>query len=173
MTSNFTYPVPETSCPHIGFKDDLQTTLSYPSIRNYCHLCHPTVVPNFSHQREFCLASRYGECPVFLAKEITPMPEELLYHDHKHLDKQKNAITRILLIIVLLLFLLFVALTLETRASGKSSVHGSRPAEESSLIAEDQTGTGIERVPMRSVIQESIGPIRNETPVLLPSLEKF
>jgi len=162
MTSNFTCSFPEMSCPYIGFKNDLQTTLSYPSVRNYCHLRQLIVMPNFSYQGEFCLTPKYCECPAFLAKENTPMPEELLDHDRKHSDKQKNPIIRILFLIVLLFFLLFSALTIETRAAEESSASGSCPVAESSLIAASQTDPGI----------ESIGPIRIEIPVELSSLEE-
>ncbi len=150
------------SCPYIGFKNDLQITLSYPSVRNYCHLRQLIAMPSFSYQGEFCLTPRYCECPAFLAKKNTPMPEELLDHDRKHSDKQKNPIIRILFLIVLLFFLLFSALTIETRAAEESSVNGSRAAEESSLIVAGLTGAGI----------ESIDPIRNDTPVSLSSLEE-
>ncbi len=134
MTPSLTQPEPEKSCPYIGLKNDLQTTLAYPSARNYCHLCRPTAVPDLAHQGEFCLAPKYVECPAFLAEEITPMPEDLLYHDHIHSHKRKITITLILFVLVLFLLLLFLVFTLKTGAVEKSSVNGSQPAEESSLI---------------------------------------
>lgn len=134
MISNLTQPQPEKSCPYIGLKNDLQTTLAYPSARNYCHLCRPAAVPDLAHQGEFCLASRYVECPAFLAKEVIPMPEDLLYHDHIYSHKRKITITLILFVLVLLLLLIFLVFTLKTGAAGKSSVSGSQPVEESSLI---------------------------------------
>ena len=137
MTTKLIYPIPVISCPHISLKNDLQTTLSYPSARNFCHRCHPTAVPIFSHQREFCLTSKYNECPGFLEKKISPMPEALLYHDHKPSNKQKFSTIRILIILILLVFVLFAIFILKTQASEGKSIFYNAPLEAHSFVSQE------------------------------------
>jgi hypothetical protein len=137
MATKLIYPIPVISCPHISLKNDLQTTLSYPSARNFCHRCHPTAVPNFSHQREFCLTSKYNECPGFLEKKISPMPEALLYHDHKPSNKQKLSTIRILFILILFLFVLFAVFILKTHASEEKSVYRNAWLEAYSFVSQE------------------------------------
>lgn len=64
-------------CPSLGFLDDAETPLAFPSISNYCHRSRPISSPALKYQQEFCLCEKYGECPVFLSQKTTPLPKHI------------------------------------------------------------------------------------------------
>jgi hypothetical protein len=64
----------EQVCPHLGVEEDVQTCLDYPSPWNLCHHCQPAASVRLSHQRSMCLAPSHTGCPVFLSREVQPLP---------------------------------------------------------------------------------------------------
>lgn len=63
-------------CPFIGFEDDPETALAYPSPYNYCYHSKPIAPVNLTHQRRVCLTLRYGDCPVYQQELLEPLPKE-------------------------------------------------------------------------------------------------
>jgi len=51
-------------CPFLGFEDDPETALAYPSPYNFCYHCKPISPVNMIHQRDVCLVGDYPQCPV-------------------------------------------------------------------------------------------------------------
>lgn len=66
-----------TICPYLGLVDDPETTISYPSISNYCHRSKPAGIIVFDHQQQYCLDERHTSCPVFQREKPGPLPKEI------------------------------------------------------------------------------------------------
>lgn len=66
-----------TLCPYLGFCDDPETALSYPSQHNCCYHAKPVAIVNLNQQRQHCLNGKYSVCPVYLKEKIGPLPKEL------------------------------------------------------------------------------------------------
>lgn len=64
-------------CPYIGLVHDVNTFSEYPSDINYCHRSQPIALPVFVHQREYCLNSRYSECPMLSSTKFKKLPPEI------------------------------------------------------------------------------------------------
>jgi LysM repeat protein len=64
------------ACSHLGFINDKNTAMGYPSAQNYCHNCEPPRTPRFSHQRDYCLSKNHNECPIFASTEMQRMPRK-------------------------------------------------------------------------------------------------
>lgn len=62
-------------CPFLGFEDDPETALAYPTSYNFCFHCRPIAPINLVHQRMVCLTSKYGDCPVFTKENLEPIPK--------------------------------------------------------------------------------------------------
>lgn len=66
-----------TVCPFLGLIDDPETTISYPSISNFCHHSKPAGIVVFDHQQQYCLNEGYSSCPVFQREKPGPLPKEI------------------------------------------------------------------------------------------------
>ena len=108
MTSTPSNIKKEFTCPYLGFITDDQTAMAYPSVHNYCHHCLPPNVPKISHQREYCLADLYNECPIFLAQKDQPMPLDIQTESGKPTLSTRNQ--GVLLAVLVGLVVLIVAL---------------------------------------------------------------
>jgi hypothetical protein len=64
-------------CPFLGIKEDPSTVIAFPSIFNLCNLAEPRAAPAIVHQKAFCLVEAHKTCPVFLKKEIGPLPRDM------------------------------------------------------------------------------------------------
>jgi hypothetical protein len=64
----------EDLCPFIGFPQDSQTALSYPSSWNICHHTKPAGTPNLHFQLSFCFKKNHCTCPVYTRLERYPLP---------------------------------------------------------------------------------------------------
>ena len=71
-------PKSEGLCPFLGFRDDQDTALSYPSQYNCCYKAKPVVPVSMYHQRSFCLSKDYVACPVLKAEIVAPLPQKLV-----------------------------------------------------------------------------------------------
>ena len=54
------------TCPYLGIVDDAETALAYPSPWNYCFRRGTPVSVTLEHQRNYCLATAYVGCPIYL-----------------------------------------------------------------------------------------------------------
>ena len=81
---------PEGNCPYLGFIDDIHTRMAFPAEQNVCHKCKPLTPPKASHQREFCLSTRFSECPVFPTEQAKPLPKELSFYDSSTLGRSRK-----------------------------------------------------------------------------------
>jgi hypothetical protein len=70
-------PKLEGLCPFLGFCDDRDTALSYPSQYNCCYKAKPVISVSMVHQRRYCLGKDYITCPVIKAESIAPLPQEI------------------------------------------------------------------------------------------------
>ena len=124
MVKNFMTPITtqnnsEKICPYLGIINDDRTAMAYPTYQNFCHKCVPPNIPSISHQREYCLAAKHSDCPLFLSENIQPMPPELLSSKASNSGwTGKRAIWIALLILVLLLAAFFLL----TRPGWKAAI---------------------------------------------------
>lgn len=70
-------PKLEGLCPFLGFCDDRDTALSYPSKFNCCYKSKPVVPVSFYYQRTTCLSNGFYGCPVYKSDSIIPLPKEM------------------------------------------------------------------------------------------------
>ncbi len=71
-------PKIEGLCPFLGFCDDRDTALSYPSNFNCCFKSKPVVPVSFYHQKKTCLSKNYLDCSVYKSASIIPLPNEMV-----------------------------------------------------------------------------------------------
>lgn len=64
-------------CPFLGFEDDPETALAYPSPYNFCYHCKPISPVNMIHQRDVCLAGSFAQCPVYQKENLEAFPKDL------------------------------------------------------------------------------------------------
>ena len=54
------------TCPYLGIADDAETALAYPSQWNCCFRKGNSTSVSLEHQRNYCLATAYAGCPIYL-----------------------------------------------------------------------------------------------------------
>lgn len=64
-------------CPFLGFIDDPETAISYPSKMNCCNHARPIAPISMEYQREMCLTSLFIECPIYQREKLAPLPADL------------------------------------------------------------------------------------------------
>jgi LysM repeat protein len=64
-----------TTCPFLGLKDDPETHLAFPSLRNCCRRVHPVEPVSLEHQSTHCLGMNYTHCPVLSYDVTKPSPD--------------------------------------------------------------------------------------------------
>jgi hypothetical protein len=97
----------EGLCPFLGFCDDRDTALSYPSKFNCCYKSKPVVPVSFSHQRTACLNKNYSNCPVYRSESIIPLPKEIA----GNFPKTERSKPWLMLTIVIIVALIVVTLS--------------------------------------------------------------
>lgn len=65
------------TCPFLGYIDDPETAISYPSNYNCCFHAKPVKSIILGHQAGFCLTSGYENCPIFQKEKLQPLPRHL------------------------------------------------------------------------------------------------
>lgn len=100
----------ESVCQYLGFVLDKRSAMAYPSDINFCHLCIPPNIPSAVHQREFCLSTKYAECPIYKNKKIQPMPKEVISPTaiESSKEKSKKSTVKILTIVLIVLLILVI-----------------------------------------------------------------
>lgn len=88
-------------CPNLGLKDDALTLMDYPSEWNYCHHVSPERIPEYQHQRTYCLSANHQECPVFTAIANLKMPSDIRLKQNIF-TKMGAMVRRVITIIVLI-----------------------------------------------------------------------
>lgn len=78
-----------TPCPFLGFRDDITTIMSYPSLGNHCHRASKPAPPKLSHQASHCLGQAYLACPMLQTSKKICLPAELQEHPPRLWDKLK------------------------------------------------------------------------------------
>ena len=114
-------------CPFIGFADDPETALAYPSPSNFCYHSKPIAPVSLNHQRKVCLTLGYGFCPVYQNETQEPLPRELrgtLPSRHK----PNTRIPFVILILVILAGWIVLSLLGIIRIPGLSFPHVARQA---------------------------------------------
>ena len=86
-------------CPYLGLMDDADTSSGFPSNWNYCYRSKPIAPPRFKHQEKFCLSEKYSQCPVFLSRQVAPLPDDLRI-PHSSSDMTRNNSHRNLMIVL-------------------------------------------------------------------------
>lgn len=99
-------PKLEGLCPFLGFCDDRDTALSYPSKFNCCYKSKPVVPVSFSHQRTACLNKNYSNCPVYQSESIIPLPKEIAG------NFPKTERTKLWLMLMIVIFVALIGVTL-------------------------------------------------------------
>ena len=64
-------------CPFLGFREDKDTTLSYPSHQNCCYHAKPIESVNLEYQQQFCLKPSFETCTVYGKEKIERLPKEV------------------------------------------------------------------------------------------------
>src|SRR5512137_2264618 len=64
-------------CPYLGFSDDPDTALSFPSSMNWCFHCKPIAPVSIDHQERNCLSEKYSDCPIFASDGSLPLPASI------------------------------------------------------------------------------------------------
>lgn len=57
-------------CPYLGFSQDEQTAMAYPSGDNICHHVKPSRTPTESYQEKYCLSPLYIGCEVYKQTDL-------------------------------------------------------------------------------------------------------
>jgi len=117
-------------CPSIGFEDDPETALAYPSPYNYCYRSKPIAPINLIHQRRVCLTLCYGNCPVYQKDVYEPLPKEFRGSQSVR-TKPKYSYSFVILLLVMVAGATVLALL------GVISI----PGFESPLVAQKRTAT--------------------------------
>jgi hypothetical protein len=92
-------------CPYLGFVDDRDTALSYPSQQNYCYHAKPICSVRLEQQRLCCLSGQFSTCPVFMNEKIVGLPKDLQGRNHGT-SKPNSWMSIVALIVVFLLSIL-------------------------------------------------------------------
>ena len=58
------------TCPYLGFTQDEETAMAYPSGDNICHHIKPARTPSESHQEKFCLSPLHIGCEVYKQNDL-------------------------------------------------------------------------------------------------------
>ena len=93
-------------CPHLGLSEDPQTSLSFPSLWNYCHRAHPAESVALAHQRSYCQSAAFGECPLAKSEAAGPLPPEARNTGHHSGHHHRRRIRRRYLALMVLGLLL-------------------------------------------------------------------
>ena len=88
-------------CPYLGLKFDPKTWMGYPSPLNYCHRVKPLAIPQFEHQRSYCLTKKFIDCPIVYGSPGQKMPKTI-----RSQSDQRATVKRIIRIEVLVGLLL-------------------------------------------------------------------
>jgi hypothetical protein len=150
------------TCKFLGLKTDPRSLASYPSGANCCYGCLPENTPDLVHQREFCLAEKHQECPVFTAESPIPMPAEFA---HKVNGKSKGGLgfwPAIILIGVLLGLVAAIVLVLPGYLNPQPAPDWGTPSEPAPAVEETPT-------PIATEIQATDTPAPSPTPTVEPS----
>jgi len=115
------------SCPYIGLAYDINTLSEYPSNLNYCHHSQPIALPALIHQREYCLTSRYSECPMLSTTKFRKLPPKIRMANN---PSSRSTLPRWVFPLIMLLILLLGSLTMliiPEISSAFASVLGGNP----------------------------------------------
>ncbi|MEL7646072.1 MAG: hypothetical protein AAGU04_07405 [Anaerolineaceae bacterium] len=113
--------------PYVCLVLDVNTYSEFPSDLNYCHRSQPLALPVFAHQREYCLSSRYSECPMLSSTAYKKLPADLRITS---LPTSKPRLPRwILPVFILVIFLLgsLATLIIPELSSAFGSFLGANP----------------------------------------------
>ena len=116
-------------CPYIGLVHDVNTYSEFPSDMNYCHRSQPLALPILIHQREYCLSSRYSECPMLSSTKFKKLPPEIRLAS---VPLVKPRLPRWLVpVVILTIFLLgsLATLVIPELSSAFASFLGTKPTE--------------------------------------------
>jgi len=96
-------------CPFLGFEDDPETALAYPSPYNFCYHAKPISPVSLVHQRNICLAGEYSKCPVYQNENLESFPKNLR-GSKPSIPRNRKWIPIVVLILVLLGSLIVLSL---------------------------------------------------------------
>lgn len=94
-------------CPFLGFEDDPETALAYPSPFNFCYHCKPISPVNMIHQRDVCLAGGYPQCPVYQQENLAPFPKGLRGNRPAHPQSRSWVPFVVLILVLIASFIIF------------------------------------------------------------------
>ena len=154
----------EGLCPFLGFCDDRDTALSYPSKFNCCYKSKPVIPVSFIHQRTACLNKNYSNCPVYQSESIIPLPKEIAGKFPKT-EISKFWLTLVIVIFVVLIGVMASILLGAFNLSGvpvfiKNASLTSTPA---SVILPSETITATSPT---STFTQTLSPTGTDTPVV-------
>ena len=155
----------EFVCPYLGMRDDVTTSLGFPSTYNYCHRVRPAEPANREHQGSFCLTAEHKRCPVFEHEEGLPMPVELRARDIETRSPNRYFGTAILgILVVALVGGVFIGLNPGVLAKLKAKIPGGA-TQTASLATQPRTAisTYTPSLP-QTVIADAATPTISNTP---------
>jgi LysM repeat protein len=151
-------------CPFLGFIDDPETAISYPSKMNCCNHTRPVTPVSMEYQREMCLTSRFIECPIYQRVKLAPLPQEL-QESAGFWDKLKPVIPFIALVLVLVIGFLASVWMGVLKIPGMSKPPATQAVSTTSVISSPTTSRTV--IPTNeSTPSEIVKPTASETTVL-------
>lgn len=158
----------EGNCPFLGFRDDKNTRMAFPAEQNVCHKCKPLNPPKASHQREYCLTTKFSECSIFPTEQGKPLPKELSFYESSTLGiSRKVSIPSIIAGSVLLILIAIWLIKFPPWAPvALSETHTITPNVENSLIDTTQAVVIPTASPTLEPTTTQLPPTPTSTPVL-------
>lgn len=87
-------------CPFLGFADDPETAVSYPSKMNCCNHAKPVVPVASEYQYKYCLTRQFVDCPVYQKEKVSSLPTDM-QEESSLWEKTRPIVPFIALILVL------------------------------------------------------------------------
>jgi hypothetical protein len=153
------------TCKFLGLKTDPRSLASYPSGANCCYGCLPEATPNLPHQREFCLAEKHRECPIFAVEDPIHMPAEIAHKSNDKTGYRGNFWAAVIVIGILLGLIASTVVVLPNLLTGQAAPVWNTPTQ--FLPSPTVNSNNTEATP--TVVEPTATPEANPTSTAEPS----
>ncbi|MBI5944320.1 MAG: hypothetical protein HY864_08130 [Chloroflexi bacterium] len=150
-------------CPFLGLTDDQTSHMAFTSAENICYQCNPNVQIKLTHQNDFCLDSRFKNCPVYVKGAGKPMPADLIYDEKEDQHFVPLPMDRRILWISAAFAGIFLFTTLFFFLNRESEIAGIPPSPSSFNPSQISTATAVLPLisPATQNPQATLSPIAN------------
>jgi len=151
-------------CPFLGFVDDPETAISYPSRMNCCNHARPVVTVAMDYQREMCLTGMFNDCPVYQREKLGPLPSTI-QETGGVWEKLKPVIPFTALVLVLVAGF-FASIWMGLVNIPGLSINPPTQSTNASSEVIQQTSTSVENSTSQPTPSERIEPTASETSII-------